>query len=280
MTGVNVPNKRKNDMKRLPWLLCFFLSLFVGVLVARAANQRDPLPDILQGVHAKMDKWRTTVQGNIDGKLFMDTMNTFYAQALKDQHMRVIEESALQADVPFMYAMWLLGGVLVLLGGSMFFVPVREGTVGAVERWGAYRATFLPGLHFYLPFADKVQEIDTRLLQVQEEVNVKTVDSISLTVAVKIHCKAIPHKVREALYEVEHAGSLLETYLKSSMKHVFREVTHQQAIERIDEVTKQVCNHLGIMMRPYGHEIVEVVFTDVWTTSAPKIVGNSGGENQ
>ncbi len=54
---------------------------------------------------------------------------------------------------------WIAGGLLALwmLGGSFYTVAPYEQAV--VLRFGKYHATTMPGLHFKVPFADRVQKV-------------------------------------------------------------------------------------------------------------------------
>ena len=74
---------------------------------------------------------------------------------------------------------------VILLAMSIFIIP--EGHVGVVKRWQKADHQVGPGIHFKLPFADSVVEIDIRQRKIVEDLAASTSDQLAIQTAVSIN---------------------------------------------------------------------------------------------
>ena len=127
----------------------------------------------------------------------------------------------MQVSFPLLWGVeWIL--VLVLVVGTIFVSTkiVPQGEVWTVERFGAYTRMLNPGLHFLLPFIDRIG----RRLNVQEQVldipeqSVITNDNATVTVDGVIYYRVL--EADKAAYQVADLPRALDTLAMTNIRAV------------------------------------------------------------
>ena len=127
----------------------------------------------------------------------------------------------MQVSFPLLWGVeWIL--VLVLVVGTIFVSTkiVPQGEVWTVERFGAYTRMLNPGLHFLLPFIDRIG----RRLNVQEQVldipeqSVITNDNATVTVDGVIYYRVL--EADKAAYQVANLPQALDTLAMTNIRAV------------------------------------------------------------
>lgn len=111
--------------------------------------------------------------------------------------------------------------ILALLAAGLVFVffwfgvwVVRQQTNCIVERLGRFRKVLGPGLHFVIPFVDRVSKpLSLRIEQLDIDVETKTEDNVFVTVRCAVQYQVDPEKVEEAYYRLEDPETQIESYI-------------------------------------------------------------------
>jgi len=127
--------------------------------------------------------------------------------------------------------------VLALIGLAKSVVRIHQYERGLVERFGKYRQTLEPGLHFIIPFADSVAaRVDMREAVIDvEPQSVITKDNVTVTVDAIIYYSVMdPKAVR---YEVANFGIAISKLAQTNLRNLIGDMSLDETLtsrERIN----------------------------------------------
>src|SRR5690625_6167420 len=158
---------------------------------------------------------------------------------------------------------WILpvAVVFVLLVLQVFKI-MREYERAVVFRLGKYQGTKGPGLIFLLPFIDKMQRVDLRVLTMnvdRQEVNTKgnvTVNVDALTFFRVVDAEAAVIQVEKYIYAT---SMLAQTTLRSTVG----QVELDELLAERDKINKHIQESIDRQTEPWGIKVVSVEVRDV-----------------
>ena len=154
--------------------------------------------------------------------------------------------------------------VIIILCIARGVYIVRQQTACIVERFGRFRRVLFPGLHFVIPFIDRVSRpINLRIVQLDIKVDTKTEDNVFVKVPVAVQYQVNPEKVREACYKLEEPEEQIESYVFDIVRAEVPRKTLDDLFLSKDDISEAVQASLQKVMDDYGFIIRRSLITDI-----------------
>jgi regulator of protease activity HflC (stomatin/prohibitin superfamily) len=152
--------------------------------------------------------------------------------------------------------------VLVAILLPQMFKILREYERGVVFRLGKFQATKGPGLIFLIPFIDKVERVDLRVLTINvDKQEVITKDNVTVNVDAINFFRVVD--AEQAVIQVEqyiHATSMLA---QTTLRSIVGQVELDELLAERDKVNKHIQEVIDRQTDPWGIKVVSVEVRDV-----------------
>lgn len=150
----------------------------------------------------------------------------------------------------------------LVLSGSFF--TVRQQFAAVLERLGKFTSVRGPGLHFKIPFIDKVAgKISLRVQQLDVMVETKTKDNVFVKLKVSVQFVVDPENVYDAFYKLENPYEQINAYVFDVVRAEVPKLKLDYVFERKDDIANAIKNELEEAMSNYGYNIVKALVTDI-----------------
>lgn len=138
----------------------------------------------------------------------------------------------------------VIGVVLSVIAVSMVFYTIDEGHVGIVKRFGEATAQVNPGLHFKLPFADTVQELEIRTRKNAEALKASTFEQMPVQAEVSVNWTVVRSEAFE-LYKNygglnQFENRILDPRLRSAAKDALARFKAEQIVQNRSQVIQKI----------------------------------------
>lgn len=151
--------------------------------------------------------------------------------------------------------------VLVIL--SALFT-VKQQTAAIVERFGKFNSIRQSGLHFKIPFIDRIAgKLNLRIQQLDVIIETKTKDNVFVKMKVSVQFKVIQEKVYEAFYKLEYPHDQITSYVFDVVRAEVPKLKLDDVFERKDDIAVAVKRELNEAMTTYGYDIINTLITDI-----------------
>ncbi len=151
--------------------------------------------------------------------------------------------------------------ILVILVAYCIFSCIRivpQEHVAIIERLGKYRATWQAGLHFKVPFIDKI----ARTVSLKEQVcdfppqSVITSDNVTMSIDSVVFIKIFdPQK---CVYGIENALKALENLTATTLRAVVGNMILDETLSKRDEINAKMQTALDDATDPWGIKVFRV----------------------
>ncbi|MGD8427545.1 MAG: SPFH domain-containing protein [Balneolaceae bacterium] len=152
--------------------------------------------------------------------------------------------------------------VLAAILLPQMFKILREYERAVVFRLGKYLKTKGPGLIFLIPFIDKIERIDLRVLTINvDKQEVITKDNVTVNVDAITFFRVVD--ARDAVIQVEryiHASSMLA---QTTLRSIVGQVELDDLLANRDKVNKKIQQTIDRQTEPWGIKVVAVEVRDV-----------------
>jgi len=163
-------------------------------------------------------------------------------------------------------------GLLLLSTG--FFV-VKQQTAVILERLGKFAGVKNPGLHFKIPFIDKVAgRVNLKILQLDVMVETKTKDDVFVKLKVSVQYKILSDAIYDAFYRLENPHDQITSYVFDVVRAEVPKMKLDDVFVRKDDVANAIKSELSEAMSEYGYQIVKALVTDIDPDESVKISMN------
>jgi regulator of protease activity HflC (stomatin/prohibitin superfamily) len=155
---------------------------------------------------------------------------------------------------------------LVVLAFILFncFFTIDAGRRGVVLRFGAIQEVKKEGIHFKIPFVDRLVRMDVRI---QKAITTTTSSSKDLQevrseIALNYHLE--PSEVGNLYKDIglNWEDRIIDPAVRETMKAVAAQYTAEQLITKRDTVSNTIRDLLGEALKKYGLTVDEVSITD------------------
>ena len=162
--------------------------------------------------------------------------------------------------------MWTI--ILVLIGLALFIlykmfivVEMREEVI--LERFGKYRETLKPGLHFLIPFVDRVayrQEIREQVIDVPHQKCI-TSDNIEVEVDGIIYVKVMD--AYKASYGINDYKLASINLAQTTMRSEVGKITLDDTFSERDKMNEAIVEELDKASDPWGVKVMRYEIKDI-----------------
>ncbi|MAO65281.1 MAG: hypothetical protein CL666_09805 [Balneola sp.] len=161
------------------------------------------------------------------------------------------------------YITWLITLVvfIVLLAPQIFKI-LREYERAVVFRLGKFQSVKGPGLIVLIPFIDKIERVDLRVLTINvDRQEVITKDNVTVNVDAITFFRVVDAEA--AVIQVEryiHATSMLA---QTTLRSIIGQVELDELLANREKINKQIQQNIDTQTDPWGIKVVSVEVRDV-----------------
>lgn len=161
------------------------------------------------------------------------------------------------------YITWLITLVvfIVLLAPQIFKI-LREYERAVVFRLGKFQSVKGPGLIVLIPFIDKIERVDLRVLTINvDRQEVITKDNVTVNVDAITFFRVVDAEA--AVIQVEryiHATSMLA---QTTLRSIIGQVELDELLANREKINKQIQRNIDTQTDPWGIKVVSVEVRDV-----------------
>jgi regulator of protease activity HflC (stomatin/prohibitin superfamily) len=151
--------------------------------------------------------------------------------------------------------------LLVLIAKTYY--QVRTASAGVVERFGKFDRITRPGLHFLIPFAERVYFVDLMVKQAQFSVETKTKDNVFVQIPVSVQYQVLDDKIADAFYKLSAPQKQIESFVFNSILGHVPKLTLDETFEQQSGISIAVKVELDATMSGFGFNILNALVTDI-----------------
>lgn len=156
----------------------------------------------------------------------------------------------------------LLFLALVLLASGLF--TVKQQTYAIVERLGKFHSIKGPGLHFKVPFVDRIAgRVNMKIQQLDVNVETKTFDDVFVRIKVSVQFIINKDSVYDAFYKLESPYDQITSYVFDVVRAEVPKMKLDDVFVRKDDIAIAIKRELHDAMNDYGYGIVKALVTDI-----------------
>ncbi len=159
----------------------------------------------------------------------------------------------------------LLCAVLTVIGLLLTGVKiVNQQSVLIIETLGKFSKVLHPGINFIIPVIQQVrfkallfgQNMDFAILAI-------TSDKVTIRLDTTLIYHIKPEKVAESYYSLADPMSVMKTTIENSIRSYVALQTHEEILQKRDELTNYLIDHLRLKFESWGREIDAFQIKDV-----------------
>jgi regulator of protease activity HflC (stomatin/prohibitin superfamily) len=142
------------------------------------------------------------------------------------------------------------------------FKIMREYERGVVFRLGKFQSTKGPGLIILIPFIDKVERVDLRVLTINvERQEVITKDNVTVNVDAITFFRVVD--AEKAVIQVERYIAATSMFAQTTLRSVLGQFELDELLAERDKINKQIQTIIDKNTDPWGIKVVSVEVRDV-----------------
>ncbi len=150
----------------------------------------------------------------------------------------------------------------ILLTTGLF--TVKQQTAAIVERLGKFHSVRSPGLHFKIPFVDKViGRINLKIQQLDVVVETKTFDDVFVKLKVSVQYVVLKDSIYDAVYKLENPHDQITSYVFDVVRAEVPKMKLDDVFVKKDDIANAIRRELQEAMNSYGYDIVRALVTDI-----------------
>jgi len=152
---------------------------------------------------------------------------------------------------------------------------VKQQTVVVLERLGKFNSLKSPGLHFKIPFIDRISgKLNLKIQQLDVMVETKTFDDVFVKMKVSVQYKVLRGSEYDAFYKLENPHDQITSYVFDTVRAEVPKMKLDDVFVRKDDIANAIARDLGEAMGEYGYGIVKALVTDIDPDNEVKVAMN------
>ncbi|MDF7641682.1 SPFH domain-containing protein [Bifidobacterium sp. ESL0784] len=164
--------------------------------------------------------------------------------------------------------------IIALVASGIFVVPQQQAYI--IERFGKFLKVELAGIHFKIPFADRIAtKTNMRVNQLNVKLETKTLDNVFVTVVASTQFRVDPRNVATAYYELRDPAGQLRSYVEDALRSAIPALSLDDAFAKKDDVAADVQKTVGGEMAKFGFTVVKTLITAIDPSPAVKTAMDS-----
>ena len=150
----------------------------------------------------------------------------------------------------------------LLLFAALF--TVKQQTAVIIERFGKFLSIRQSGLHFKIPFVDRIAgRMSLKIQQLDVLIETKTKDDVFVKLKVSVQFKVIKLKVYDAFYKLDFAHDQITSYVFDVVRAEVPKMKLDGVFVKKDDIAIAVKTELNEAMMDYGYDIIKTLVTDI-----------------
>lgn len=154
-------------------------------------------------------------------------------------------------------------GIVALVTLLKTLYTVRTASAGVVERFGKFHRITKPGLHFLIPYAERVFFVDLQVQQAQFSVETKTRDNVFVQIPVSVQYQVLEDRIFDAFYKLSRPQKQIESFVFNSILGHVPKLTLDETFEQQSGISVAVKTELDSIMSGFGFNILTALVTDI-----------------
>mgnify|MGYP000179556276 CR=1 FL=1 len=152
--------------------------------------------------------------------------------------------------------------VILSLFAALF--TVKQQTAVIIERFGKFLCIRQSGLHFKIPFVDRIAgRMSLKIQQLDVLIETKTKDDVFVRLKVSVQFKVIKLKVYDAFYKLDFAHDQITSYVFDVVRAEVPKMKLDGVFVKKDDIAIAVKTELNEAMMDYGYDIIKTLVTDI-----------------
>ncbi|MFK4132186.1 SPFH domain-containing protein [Pseudomonas luteola] len=143
--------------------------------------------------------------------------------------------------------------VLVVLAKSFYVVP--QGAQYTHERLGQYVDTLRPGLHFMVPFIDRIGHRHSMMEQVLNVPEFSAISKENVTIVVDALAYVQITDAKQASYEVEDPYDAVAALINTTLRSVVGETELDQLLSNRQTINEKLMTVMNDATKPWGIKV-------------------------
>ena len=153
--------------------------------------------------------------------------------------------------------------IAILLLPQTIFI-VKQQTAVIIERFGKYLVVRHSGLHFKIPFIDRIAgRSSLKIQQLDVIVETKTLDDVFVKLKISVQYVILRDKVYEAFYKLEYPHDQITSYVFDVVRAEVPKMKLDDVFVKKDDIAIAVKSELQEAMINYGFDIIKTLVTDI-----------------
>ncbi len=153
--------------------------------------------------------------------------------------------------------------IFVLITVLKTLYTVRTATAAVVERFGKFNRIERPGLHFLVPYCERVYMVDLQVKQAQFSVETKTKDNVFVQIPVSVQYQVLDDKIYDAFYRLSSPQKQIESFVFNSILGHVPKLSLDETFEQQSGISVAVKTELDTIMSGFGFNILTALVTDI-----------------
>ena len=150
----------------------------------------------------------------------------------------------------------------LLLFAALF--TVKQQTAVIIERFGKFLSIRQSGLHFKIPFVDRIAgRMSLKIQQLDVLIETKTKDDVFVKLKVSVQFKVIKLKVYDAFYKLDFPHDQITSYVFDVVRAEVQKMKLDGVFVKKDDIAIAVKTELNEAMMDYGYDIIKTLVTDI-----------------
>lgn len=178
-----------------------------------------------------------------------------------------------------MYLMIILFFLIFIISFMLFTVEQQSNYI--IERFGKFVRVAYPGLNIKIPGIEQIRgKVSLRIMQLNVEVETKTVDNVFVKIMTAVQYKILPEKIYQAFYVLDNPESQIQAFVFDVVRARVPKINLDDLFSRKDEIANAVKEELKELMNEFGYDIVKSLVTDINPDNKVKVAMNEINEAQ
>jgi len=153
-----------------------------------------------------------------------------------------------------------IGLIFLFIIGIFSMYTVNTGTVGVKSTFGEAKSELGPGLHFIIPFIERVDLLSTQIIKYEVPSSAASKDLQIVTSTIAVNYKLDQNRVLTVWQEFrgDYEVRVIDPITHETVKGITAQYTANDLITKREEVKVQIENKLKENLKDYGLTVVEV----------------------
>ncbi|WP_419804622.1 SPFH domain-containing protein [Terriglobus sp.] len=164
---------------------------------------------------------------------------------------------------PVFTAFLVILAIIIIVTLLKTLYTVRTSQAGVVERFGKFNRIVRPGLHFLIPYGERVFFVDLQVQQAQFSVETKTRDNVFVQIPVSVQYQVLDDKIFDAFYRLSRPQKQIESFVFNSLLGHVPKLTLDETFEQMSGISIAVKTELDQTMHDFGFNILTALVTDI-----------------